>query len=295
MGVRITAGGLTLELAPEHGGAIAAFRLERPGGAVDLLRPMRQPGALHAGSFPMVPFANCIRDNGFRFEGTDYRVSPNMEGARLNFHGSGWQSAWSVAKQEARSVLLRLADGRVEDVYRYACEQRFRLSPDRLVIETVLTNRGARTMPFSFGHHPWFPTHGNMLAQFDAAGIWHCDADGQAVRHDAITANDDYSAPRRPPTSYLNKCYSGWSGCADIAWPDLGIGLRLEADPLFGHLMAHVPMDGQPVFCLEPQTNAPCAFDGLEKGELQPGVIVLELGESVAAGMQIQVRNDGDN
>lgn len=295
MGMRIAAGGLTLELAPEYGGAVAAFRLERPEGAVDLLRPMRQPGALHAGSFPMVPFANCIRDNSFRFEDIDYRVSSNMEGTRLNFHGSGWQSAWWVAGSEADSVLLRLEDGRVDDVYRFACEQRFRLLPDRLIIDTLLINRGARTMPFSFGHHPWFPTHGNMLARFDAAGIWHCDAEGQALRHDAITADDDYGAPRPPPTEYLNKCFSGWSGCADITWPDLGIGLRLEAHPLFRHLMAHVPMDGQPVFCLEPQTNAPCAFDGLERGEFQPGVIVLAPGESVAAGLQIHVQRDSNN
>lgn len=295
MGMRIAAGGLTLELAPEYGGAVAAFRLERPEGAVDLLRPMRQPGALHAGSFPMVPFANCIRDNSFRFEDIDYRVSSNMEGTRVNFHGSGWQSAWSVAGSETDSVLLRLEDGRVDNVYRFACEQRFRLLPDRLIIDTLLINRGARTMPFSFGHHPWFPTHGNMLARFDAAGIWHCDAEGQALRHDAITADDDYGAPRPPPTEYLNKCYSGWSGCADITWPDLGIGLRLKAHRLFRHLMAHVPMDGQPVFCLEPQTNAPCAFDGLERGEFQPGVIVLAPGESVAAGLQIHVRRDGNN
>jgi galactose mutarotase-like enzyme len=46
--------------------------------------------------FPMLPFANCIRDNRFTFEGR-HEVTANMAGTRLNFHGSGWQSPWRVA------------------------------------------------------------------------------------------------------------------------------------------------------------------------------------------------------
>lgn len=293
--MRIAAGALTLELAPAHGGAIAALRLSRGGGAIDLLRPMERPGALHAGSFPMVPFANCIRDNRFRFDGTDYRVAPNMEGARLNFHGSGWQSAWAVSERAPGRVRLTLGEGRVEGAYRYRCEQMFRLWPDRLVIETVLSNRGERAMPFTLGHHPWFPTHGRAVARFDAACIWHCDAEGQTVRHAPIAPDEDYSAARQPPDHYVNQCYSGWSGRAEVSWPELGIALCLEADPILGHLMVHVPVDGQDLFCLEPQSNAPCAFDGLEAGEIPPGVVVLAPGESVRAGLQIHILAEGDN
>ena len=63
------------------------------------MRPLgRSPGelsdALYSGMFPMLPFANCIRDNRLTFEGRRHEVTANMAGTRLNFHGSGWQSPW---------------------------------------------------------------------------------------------------------------------------------------------------------------------------------------------------------
>jgi hypothetical protein len=54
---------VSLELKPEIGGCIGAFRIERRGGPFDLMRPFgRSPGelsdAVYSGMFPMLPFAN---------------------------------------------------------------------------------------------------------------------------------------------------------------------------------------------------------------------------------------------
>lgn len=294
---RLAAGALSLELRPELGGAVGAFRLARADGPFDLMRPLSVPAgrasdALYAGMFPMLPFANCIRDNRFGFAGRDYAVKPNMAGARLNYHGSGWQSPWSVARADERSAELLLTAGRVDDVYAFEGRQVFTLDADGLTVETEVTNRGERTMPFSFGQHPWFPTRGRVLTRFTATRFWHEDEAGHADRLLPILLDADFTALRAPPSEYRNVCYAGWERRAEIVWPDAGVLLDLSADPVFGHLMFHVPPGGQPVFCLEPQSNAPCGFDGLEQGRIAAGVHILAPGASVAGTLRFSVRTN---
>ncbi|MBN9253304.1 MULTISPECIES: aldose 1-epimerase [unclassified Mesorhizobium] len=292
--LRLRAGVLTLELVPSLGGAVSAFRLETRAGPFDLFRSLKVPegareDALHAGCFPMVPFANCIRDNRFGFEGRRYAVSPNMAGSRLNFHGSGWQSAWQVAARALDRVELRLGDGRVDGVYRYEAVQLFELDPRALTLTTTLRNRGERAMPFSFGQHPWFPRHGGMLVRFRAGAVLGTDAEGGALSREPIAQDADYSVFRSVPAGYRNQCYAGWTGEAEIAWPANRIGLAITADPVFGHLMLHAPASGEPVVCLEPQSPAPCGFDGLEEGKMAPGVFVLAPGEAIAGAIRFEV------
>lgn len=165
MALRLTAGRLSLELRPETGGCVSAARLGLGARDFDLMRPLggssgSAPDALHASMFPMAPFASCIHDNRFAFDGRTYCVSPNMTGVRLNFHGSGWRSTWRVGSVDSRSAELLLEDGRVDDVYRYAAAQRFRIDAGGITVETELVNRGKTRMPFTFGLHPWFPLHG---------------------------------------------------------------------------------------------------------------------------------------
>ncbi len=292
--VRLEAGDLGLELSPETGGAVAAFRLRRGDSSFELMRPLgiaagKPPDAVNASMFPMVPFANCVRDNCFGFGGRSFRLPPNMADARLNFHGSGWQSPWRVVSAGSRSATLELADGRVEGVYDYSASQRFELDARGFTVETAVANRGDRPMPFGFGQHPWFPTHGGALIRFEARALWLADAEGQTERLVPLAADTDYSTPRPPPARHVNTCYAGWDGQARIEWPLAGVTLSIVADPVFGHLMLHVPSDGQQVFCLEPQSNAPCAFDGLEDGRIAPGVVVLDPGASVAGAMRFAI------
>ena len=103
--MRLAAGKLTLDLAPELGGSVAAFEHD----GVALMRPMSPPAgtsphALHSGMFPMLPFANSVRENGFVIDGRRYEVAPNMPGARLNYHGSAWQRPLSLSSVQISQV-----------------------------------------------------------------------------------------------------------------------------------------------------------------------------------------------
>jgi aldose 1-epimerase len=288
--VSLAAGALRLDLEPELGGSVGSFTLARPGGAFDLMRPLRGARqSLRAGMFPMLPFANCIRDNAFTIAGRHYRVAPNMAGARLNFHGSGWLSAWQPDEVTPTRAVLHLPDGRVDDIYRYEAIQTFSLDPAGLRVRLEVINRGADPMPFSFGLHPWFPNHGDGRARFAATTVVRCDPEGQVIGREAVTAATDYGRSRRPPTEYVNVCYAGWDGTATVDWPAAGVRLTLEADPVFQHLMLHVPQGGEPVFCLEPQSNPPCGFDGLESGATPPGVHILDSGGRLAGELRFGV------
>jgi aldose 1-epimerase len=274
MPLLLAAGALRLELLPETGGCVGMFWLQHGDEVFDLMRPLGDPpdalpDALYSGMFPMVPFANCIRDNRCMFNGRRYDVAPNMAGVRLNFHGSGWQLPWHVASADGDRAEFVLSDGRVGDVYHYTATQRFRLDP-------VTLSTGA----------PWCAL---TRPTFD---LWVGDWEGRAERLTLVPFEASYATPRHPPADYRNVCYAGWDGRADIVWPDEGVTLSLSADPIFGHLMFHVPADGQRVFCLEPQSNAPCGFDGLDEGRIGAGVHILDPGESIVGAMRFSVRTD---
>jgi len=275
MAIALTSDRLTLVLQPETGGSVVAFRLAGDNGPFDLMRTATGPRALDSGMFPMVPFANCIRDNRFGFGGREYRVSPNMAGVELNFHGSGWLSEWSVAARTPTTVDLVLEEGRIDGAYRYRATQRFELDGEGLSVWLAVENLGADAMPFTFGLHPWFPRHGTARVRFHSDGWWRGDESGRTIAHVPFADGGDYATGKEPPLDWQNVCHTGWNGVAEIDWPGAGTGLRIVSAPVFTHLMVHVPMTGEAVFCLEPQSNAPCAFDGLDTGRVATGVHVL--------------------
>ena len=288
MAVCLHSGDLSLTLLPEIGGCVGAFRLA----LFDLMRPMPAGAtdAISSAMFPMAPFANCLRDNAFIFAGKRHEVSPNIPGVAMNFHGSAWQSVWHPVSQSATSAELALEGGRVDGVYRYSARQRFSLDDRGLELIMSVTNRGSSALPFSFGLHPWFPLHGNARLRFRSTSRWRGDAKGRAVACEPLTAEANYADWRDAPSGWQNYCHAGWDGRAEIVWPDADIGISMTADLIFAHLMLHSPASGEPVFCLEPQTSAPCGFDGLEAGLVQVGVHILEPNASVSGSVRFQVR-----
>jgi aldose 1-epimerase len=282
-------GDLRLQLAPAAGGAVAGFWRDGAKGPLALLRPLPegQEDALRAGMFPMVPFANCIRDNRFTFAGRDWQVEPNMPGVRLNFHGSAWRLPWQIAMEDedAAVMVLEADDG----IWRYHARQDFALGDDGLEVTLSVTNRGAAAMPFGFGLHPWFPRHGRAIVRFEAEGLWQLGSEGEALALGPVPEGNSHAEAAEMARRPLNLCYDGWAGLARIDWPDTGLGVTLTADSVLGKLMVHVPTHDIETFCLEPQSNAPCGFDALARGRSAPGIHVLAPGETLSGRMSFHV------
>src|SRR5574340_1088645 len=100
-------GALELELAPAHGGAIAAFR--HKGFALMRATPPGTSDVRLFSSYPLVPFSNRIADGRFTFAGRSYELARDpITGGAHAIHGEGWQRAWNVAGVTSTSAHLVL-------------------------------------------------------------------------------------------------------------------------------------------------------------------------------------------
>jgi aldose 1-epimerase len=287
--VAIKADNLELGLAPELGGSVAYLRLRQRSESFDLLRPLTEVdhaagNILGVAMFPMVPYANCIEENVFDFDGRRYYVEPNLPPYKFNFHGRGWRSIWTVSAVQADRATLTFLDDSPDQPHRYSAVQEFILESNRLVVATTVANKGPRRMPFGFGQHPWFPRRDETFVKFEARQFWIESVDSSATEAIAIPPELDFSAARRPPLVRRNNCYAQWSGSVEVTWPKDGVGLRMVGTPIFRHLMVYFPAWPSSVFCLEPQTNLVSALTRMDAagGPQEAGLIVLEPGQSAS-------------
>ncbi|MDR3472483.1 MAG: aldose 1-epimerase [Devosia sp.] len=279
--IELTAGDLSLGIVPEIGGSLAYFRH----GGVDLMRRLSAAdqaagNVLGVAMFPMVPYANRIAGNGFDFGGRTWRFAANNPPEHFNVHGTGWHAAWTAERQDG-GVLLSLDHLAPDEPYSYRAAQHFSLTPAGLRVRMNLTNRGPVAMPFGFGLHPWFERAADVELTFAASHFFMEGPQGVPSERLATPPELDFSRGRPLPDTWRNNDYGGWDGTATIRYPSRRLGLRIEADPVFGHLMFYADPE-RPYFCLEPQSNAPCAFNRIASGCADGmGAIVLAPGEAV--------------
>lgn len=230
--------------------------------------------------FPMVPYANRIAGNAFAFGGRTWRFEANNPPERFNVHGTGWQSAWQ-SEAGSSAVLLSLDRLAPDEPYSYRATQHFGLTPSGLEVAMTLTNMGEVAMPFGFGLHPWFDRDADAELRFTARYFFMEGPQGVPSDRLATPPELDFSLSRPLPVTWRNNDYGGWGGMAEIRFPSRRLGLAIKADPVFGHLMLYADPE-RPFFCLEPQSNAPCAFNriGTANGEGM-GAVILEPGESM--------------
>jgi aldose 1-epimerase len=241
----------------------------------------RNPGG--AAMFPMVPYANRIAGNCFDFDGNTYQFKQNVPGEPFTIHGTGWQSAWTVGATSTASAELTLDRLRSNEPYSYSACQRFRLTPDRLMVMTGITNRGNLAMPFGFGQHPCWERQAGVALQFRSTHFWLGGAGGVATERIVTPPELDFSHARPLPLAWRDNCYAGWDGCAEINFARCGIGLRIEAGSLFRHLMLYCD-PAKTFFCVEPQTHAAGALGRIVRNDEDGlGVLLLKPGESAEA------------
>ena len=100
--IELRAGELHLTLAPQVGGSIARFYSQRGDQqqqwlrAADTLDPAK-PWTM--GSFPLVPYANRIRDGRSSFGPRALHLAANYPDSKHAIHGTAWQQPWQVLTQ----------------------------------------------------------------------------------------------------------------------------------------------------------------------------------------------------
>ncbi|MGH6898283.1 MAG: aldose 1-epimerase [Geminicoccaceae bacterium] len=287
--IELRRGAFELGLCPSFGGAITRFRhagrdLLRPAGAPMLAGG--DPGS--ASCFPLVPFSNRIADARFRFQGRTYRLPRNFPPEPHAIHGQGWQNPWEVGHVGAGRAELAFRHAVAGTPLDYRARQVFALEDDGLAVRVEVTNAGGGPMPAGVGQHAYFMRTDTVTLRARLGHVWLADARKIPERRVPVPPGWDLAKAPRVAALELDNCFDGWDGRAELAWPELDLTLRIEAEPLFGHLVVYVP-PGEDFFCVEPVSNVNDGFNLFNRGVPGTGVRVLAPGARLAGTIRFRI------
>ena len=298
MSVELQAGDLRVVLAPETGGAIAAFTWRGEA----LLRPVSDArlGAQHGravAAYPLIPFANRVGSGRFRFDGQDYNLARNFGDDPNTIHGNAWMHGWTVAESDmtqARLTFIFSPAGGLEAEwpFAYAAEQTFKLTEHTLLIAMTVRNTDARAFPAGIGLHPYVARTPQTTLRFEADTFWTTQADGLPLARQPVQGAWEFAEGRLLGATAIDTCYAGWGGEATVTQPENGLLLTVSAGPPLDHLQLYTPA-GRDYMGLEPVSNMP---DGLNRmqDDADDGLVVLQPGEALTANIALHVKPAGD-
>ena len=286
-------GNLHAIVAPAVGGSLASFySIQKKSGVLrHWLRPAVNEergdcSPLAMASFPLLPWANRIRDANFHFAGRAVHVKSRPFAGDHALHGLGWLHPWSVDSASDSHVSLHMRWAGAEDwPFEFTALQTYRLNSRGLSIDLALTNQGDGPMPADLGHHPYFPHDRSgrgtrITAQVD--GMWETDADVLPTvwnqHHPAVQALNTEMNLRE---FVLDNNFTGFEGRAHVRWPD-GAGLTLRSTAPLRYFVVYSPRN-EDFFCMEPVSNC---TDWLNQPGQRPGHSVADLGGHVLAAGQ---------
>lgn len=270
-------------VSPRLGGAILRYDVASPQGLMPIFRPTPETAenAFDCAMIILAPWSNRVSGGGFVFEGVFHALPVNWPGEKYPLHGNAFQRRWQVSEQgEDRISLVLESDG--PGPFRYAAEVRYRLDDAALVSSLFIVNRAERRLPYGGGFHPWFVRDPDTSLRARARSVWlendaHLPIAGVALDQ---RPDLDFSAARSLPDLWINNCFEGWNGDAQIAWPNRDIVLDVKADPPLTFLHVYAPDKATKFFCVEPTSHAVGAHNRslLQASE---GLAALAPGESI--------------
>jgi aldose 1-epimerase len=281
--IRLAHGALELLLAPEVGGAVAAFRVD----GRNLLRPAPEASkeVLSMAAFPLVPFAGRIHHGCFEFNGRHVRLPANFAPEPHAIHGHGWQQPWRVERVTATSATLVYEHTADAWPWPYTARQHFALDDHGLTLDLELVNVASAPMPAGLGWHPYFPRRDARLTA-DVSQCWPSGGEAGISAPVALTRDTDLRGWLDVATLSLDDTFSAGSGGAQLGWPDRHI--TLEAGRVSRFLVVYVPM-GRDFFCVEPVSHVPGALH--DPGQAAAtGLEVLSAGARLTERIRLTVR-----
>ena len=281
--VTLRQGDYELELCPKGGGCITAFRYR----GLDVMRSATKGYWLNfeprcAGSFPLVPYSNRIADGRFTYDNRTYRLPINMPPEPHAIHGDGWHGAWTVETESASEAILVFEPKEAAIAHR--SRQLFKLDDEGLTVMLELTNSGLHPLPFGFGHHPYFPRTDGMSLKATVSGVWLPDERNIPKDKIDLPPDWDFNRQKRLAALDLDNCFAGFEGKAAMHWPETGLSLVINADPIFGHLVVFVP-PGEDFVCVEPVSHVTNGIHQLINGRDDTGLRVLQPSETLRGRM----------
>jgi aldose 1-epimerase len=291
--VRLASGRARCEIAPEAGGAIAAFWWEHEGRRVDWLRPSAAEGLARGDAgdlacFPLIPYSNRIRDARFRFCGREVVEHPGDREGRHALHGHGWRRGWAIAEHAADRLVLEYEYRSDAWPWPYRARQSFTLTEEALDLTLEIENLSDALMPAGLGFHPYFPRTPEARVAAATSGVWLTDDEILPTERTAVPEDWDLRAGRRVADLALDNVFTGWSGEAVVTWPERAARLSLSAtQPLLSFLVVYTPPQ-RDFFCVEPASHCTDAVNLAREGVAETGLRVLAPSVRRSAGMRLR-------
>jgi aldose 1-epimerase len=236
-------------------------------------------------SFPLVPFGNRVEHNAMTVGGQDYRFAPNSSDP-LYLHGDGWLAEWKIeeaAEDHLEMSFQKAADDR--SPYAYLAQQTINVAGNEMSLVLSVENRGDEPLPFGLGQHPFFPRTPGTTLKASARAFWTEREGHLPDQRQNIPSELDFRDGLLLPRRWINNAFEGWNGKASIDWPEFGMRLSVEADPLFNVGMIYMPRDRTDFFCFEPMSHLPNGHCLSDFG----GLRLLACGERMTGEMRFRL------
>ncbi|KAA0691396.1 aldose 1-epimerase [Neorhizobium sp. P12A] len=236
-------------------------------------------------SFSLVPFGNRVEHNGMTVGGRDYRFAPNSSDP-LYLHGDGWLAEWDIEVMSEDHLQMSFEKAADEcSPYAYRAQHTIRVAENELHLALSVENLGRDPFPFGLGQHPFFPRTPGTILKASTKACWSEREGHLPDRRQSIPNDLDFRDGALLPSQWVNNAFEGWDGKASIDWPELGMRLLLEADPLFNVGMIYMPTDRTDFFCFEPMSHLPNGHHLPDLG----GLRLLAQGERMAGEMRFRL------
>jgi len=232
--------------------------------------------------FPMLPLANRVAGNRFELWGEDYSLPESERDPDFFLHGDGWLQPWQPVALTDSSMTLQLTSQ--NGPFHYLAEIDYRLQGASLVARLGLTHLGEVPCLYGAGFHPFFWRDEQTRIRFLASGVWQEGPDHLPTDWASrLAPHLDFRQWQRPQ-GWLNHCYGGWRGQAEIDQPARQQRLLVSSECAF--LMLYQPDEGSGFICLEPQSHAANAHHLAG----HPGLRLLGRGDRMSLGMTLSLR-----
>ena len=241
--------------------------------------------ALHACSYPLVPYSNRVGYRTLHWADQEYVLTENFAPEPHAIHGVGWSHSWSVQAITAHEAVLtcqHVADAAWP--FAFDSRQTFRLTHNALELTMSITNRADVAAPAGLGWHPYFAKSAQTRLQFAAAGRWEMGHDKLPTVCVASTGLDTDCAQLD-----VDHCFDGWSGQLQLVEGSLRITVRSDLDRLVVYTTPQ--RDSIAIEPVSHVNNALALAHHTGQSAQSLGVRVLQPGETFSASMRIQVEN----
>jgi aldose 1-epimerase len=270
--INLRLGDATAVVMPQAGGRAVSLTLcDNEDMAHDVLYPYSGKKAVTVpwdtgGIFPLVPYLNRIVNSTLQFNSKKYTLAAHPMVTPDTLHGNGHLQSWPVENVSVVSIDLLLDSPSSEHwPWRYKAFIRVELLSQSVMSLTLkLENSDLVPQPGGIGFHPYF-----------------LHRVGSARQHGAFPESL-VSEVGQSWTQHL----AHWDGHASVVLHD-GSAIRLEADPIFGHLVLHQPNPSE-YFCVEPVSHIVNGFNLAHDGILATGMRLLGSGQSMVGKLVIE-------